>query len=241
MGTIRITFSSASALIIMALAGCTTPKTNEPPVNVLSPDIIAGVVASTLCNSSGGIDFEMETALNYKDRKLTPGVIIDSTFEIKKNDSAAKIVYDYQAHYQFGRDTNPYPGFNFNFQADGNYTVSGISCTGTQTGTYYIANADAIYCHFYGTGSTNGTYTAKKYNLSFTCNIQYIADRTVHLWNHNLGAGTINIAANGTDPSNQPYSYTGLVTFISGTNNCDFVFNGAHYLFDIASGSLQKQ
>jgi hypothetical protein len=241
MGTIRITFFWAFTLVILASAGCTGKKTNEPPVNILSTDIIANVVASTLCSSSGGIDFEIETALNYKDRNLTPGLVIDSTFVIKKNDSAAKILYDYQAHYQFGRDNDAYPGFNFNFQVNGSYTVSDISCTGTQTGTYYIANAEAIYSHFYGTGSTSGTYSSKQYNLSFTCNIQYIADRTVHLWNHNLGAGTINIAANGTDPSNQPYSYTGLVTFISGTNNCDFVFNGTHYLFDIASGSLQKQ
>jgi hypothetical protein len=231
-------------VLAVLFSGCKKSNNSALPSNTVPSDVIAEVIAATICRSDGGIEAQMELAFNYMDRPLTPGAVTDSSSHAKNTDPVTGNAFDFTIRYRFGRTDSIPPKFNFNYQSDGSFSTSYVSCTGTQQGSFTITNMDqpSSYCTMIGTGTSDGTYSSKDHKLDFSCNIQYQIGRTIELpVSSYFGSGTLILTATGTGTSNVPYHYAGAVYYYQVNGEyLEFLFNGVQYQFNVITGTLQK-
>lgn len=196
-------------------------------------------LANLFSSSSGGINTELENAAILAGRAYTPGATIDSSFGFTKNDSAAKINYNYQIHYQFGRSLISPPEFTITYQDSGTCNTPLASTTGSQSGNYVLTGLDTVSTYYTLSGSsiTRSTQKSKHYNISFTCNSQYSIYATMNKNYHTVHDGQALIAVSGTGPSNESFYYSIVFTFI-GNNETMLQMNGVTYYIDLSSGII---
>ena len=116
-------------VLYLGLNSCGKDNSNNDNIVVykIPVDIAARYIAMAFCNASAGINLHLENAAALTAQGHGS---FDTSFTLKKLDSAAAVKYQYQVIYTLARLTSPPPSVTFDYTANGSFSSECDSITG---------------------------------------------------------------------------------------------------------------
>jgi hypothetical protein len=199
-------------------------------------DIAARYITMAFCNASAGINLHMENAATFTSQGKGS---FDSTFTIKKLDSAATVKYQYQVEYTLARQTAP-SQVTFDYTAGGSFSSSVLQSEDEQDGTWIFTTLTQSQLTMNGSGTDGGTQNDVVDKVQFTSQFIYtlqnvMVDKATNM----IASGTATITINGAGPADVHFAYSGTLTF-SGNRQAVLVLGGSTYNFSLLTGNYTK-
>jgi len=201
-------------------------------------DIAARYVAMAFCNASAGINRHLETAAAYAAQGHAS---FDTSFTLKKLDSAAAVKYQYQVVYTLARLATTPPKVTFDYTANGSFSSSAIQSQDEQTGTnWQFTTLDQAMLTLNGSGTDGGQQYALLEKVFFSSDNTYtLKNVMIDKLTGIAASGTAQISIHGSGPAGVAYSYSGTLTF-SGNRESVLVLGGSTFYISLISGSIAK-
>ncbi len=200
-------------------------------------DVVASYVTKAFCNASTGINYHLEKAAGYTS---VGAPAFDSSFTLKKLDSAATVKYSYQVLYTFAILSSSPLKTSFDYTADGSFSSSSLQSQDSQQGDWTITVQDASHLSVNGTGTDGGQQYDVPDKVQFTSQITYtlqnvLADKMTYM----VTSGTAQISISGAGPGAVHFNYSGTLTF-TGNRQAILVLGGSTYNFSLLTGTISK-
>ena len=228
--------------IVLSLGLNSCGKDSSSNDNIIVYKIPVGIaaryVAMAFCNASAGINSHLENAAAFTAQGYGS---FDSTFTIKKLDSAATVKYQYQVGYTFARLTTSPPEVTFDYTAIGSFSSAAIQSQDEQSGNGWgITTLDQSQLTINGSGTDGGQQYAFLEKVSFSSNIIYtfnnvMMDKLTYM----AASGTAQINIRGDGPGGVAYSYSGTLTF-NGNRQAELILGGSTFYISLSTGSITK-
>lgn len=204
----------------------------------LPVDIAARYVAMAFCNASAGINLHLENAAAFTAQGIGS---FDSTFTLKKLDSAAAVKYQYQVIYTLARLTTSPPKVTFDYTANGSFSSDAIQSQDEQSGNNWeFTTLDQSQLTVNGSGTDGGQQYALLEKVLFSSNIIYtftnvMMDKLTYM----AASGTAQISIRGAGPGDVGFSYSGTLTF-NGNRKAELILGGSTFSISLSTGSITK-
>ncbi|MGA3015143.1 MAG: hypothetical protein ABSD71_14035, partial [Bacteroidales bacterium] len=160
-------------ILFLGLNSCgkdSTSGDNNYTVYKVPVDLVSDYTALAFSNASAGINYHLEKSAGYAARGT---ISLDSSFLMKKMDSAATVKYSYQVVYNYSIITSSPLKTAFDYTADGSFSSSSIQSQDSQLGDWNITVQDASHFSLNGTGNDGGTQYAVLDKVVFETRINY--------------------------------------------------------------------
>ena len=226
-------------VLSFGLNSCGKDSSNSDIIVYKIPvDIAARYVAMAFCNSSAGINLHMENAAAFTAQGYGN---FDSTFTLKKLDSAATVKYQYHVEYIFTRFNTSPPKVTFDYTAIGSFSSNSIQSQDEQSGnTWAITTLDQPQLTINGSGSDGGQQYVPMEKVLFSSNIIYTFNNVmIDKLTYMAVSGTAQITIKGGGPAGVAYSYSGTLTF-NGNRKAELILGGSTYNISLNTGSITK-
>jgi hypothetical protein len=225
-------------ILFVGINSCSKDSSNTTTVVVykVPSDIAARYIMMAFCSASAGINFNMENAAAYVANGKGS---FDTTFTIKKLDSAATVKYQYQVDYTLTRFPSP-PQVNFEYTSGGSFSSSVILSQDEQNGTWVFTTLDQSQLTLNGSGTDGGQQYTIVDKVQFTSQFSYTLQNVmVDKITHVIASGAATITISGAGPADVHFNYSGTLTF-SGNHQAVLVLNGSTYNFSLLTGNFTK-
>jgi hypothetical protein len=225
-------------VLSVGLNSCSKESSNTSNIIVyqVPVDIAARYITMAFCNASAGINLHIENAATFT--SLGKGSF-DSTFTIKKLDSAAAVKYQYQVEYTLARQTSP-SQVTFDYTAGGSFSSSVLQSADEQDGTWVFTTLAQSQLTMNGSGTDGGNQNDVVDKVQFTSQFIYtlqnvMIDKTTDM----IASGSATITINGAGPADVHFNYSGTLTF-SGNRQAVLVLGGSTFNFSLLTGNYTK-
>jgi|GEM_PF-3484497 hypothetical protein len=228
--------------IILSLGWNSCGKDNSSNDNIvvykIPVDIAARYVAMAFCNASAGINSHLENAAAFTAQGHGS---FDTSFTVKKLDSAAAVKYQYQVVYTLARLTTLPPKVTFDYTANGSFSSDAIQSQDEQTGNnWQFTTLDQSQLTLNGSGTDGGQQYALLEKVFFTSDITYTLQNVmIDKLTCIAASGTGQITIRGSGPGGVAYSYSGTLTF-NGNRKAELILGGSTFYINLSTGSITK-
>jgi hypothetical protein len=226
-------------VLSLGLNSCGKDSSNNDTITIykVPADISIRYIALAFCNASAGINSHLEKAAAFTAQGFGN---FDSTFLMKKLDSAAAVKYQYNVVYNFARLTTSPPRVNFDYTADGSFSSASIDSQDSQLGNWVVSTLDQPQLTLNGTGHDGGQEYALVEKVLFNSQITYtFNDVMMDKLTYMAASGTAQISINGSGPGGILFGYSGTLTF-NGNRQADLLLGTSTYHINLSSGSVSK-
>jgi hypothetical protein len=227
-------------ILFLGLNSCgkdSTSGDNNYTVYKVPVDLVSDYTALAFSNASAGINYHLEKSAGYAARGT---ISLDSSFLMKKMDSAATVKYSYQVVYNYSIITSSPLKTAFDYTADGSFSSSSIQSQDSQLGDWNITVQDASHFSLNGTGNDGGTQYAVLDKVVFETRINYTLQNVlVDKMTDMVTSGTAKINITGAGPAGVQFSYSGTLTF-TGNRSAVLVLSGSTYYLNLTTGGISK-
>jgi hypothetical protein len=225
-------------MLSVGLTSCSKDSSSSSNVVIyqVPVDIAGRYITMAFCSASAGINMHLETASAYTAQGKAS---FDSSFTIKKLDSAATVKYQYQVQYTLARLTSP-SEVSWDYTAGGSFSSSAILSQDEQNGTWTFTTLDQSQLTVNGQGTDGGTQYAVVDKVQFTSQFSYVFQNVmVDKMTGMVASGTATITINGAGPAAVHFNYSGTLTFL-GNRQAVLVLGGSTFNFNLLTGNLTK-
>ena len=201
------------------------------PVN-----IAARYIAMAFCNASAGINLHLENAAAFTAQGHGS---FDTSFTLKRLDSAAAVKYQYQVVYTLARLTSSPPVVTFDYTANGSFSSDAIQSQDEQTGiNWQFTTLDQGQLTLNGSGTDGGQQYALLEKVFFTSDITYTLQNVmIDKLTCMAASGTGQITIRGSGPAGVAYSYSGTLTF-NGNRKAELILGGSTFYISLNTGAI---
>ena len=242
MNRIILLLFGAGVMIFLPLSCSTGDDGNQDTIYIVPSGAVSEYIATSVSSAAGGINDHLENAAVLAGRNYSSGVMSDSSFIHQQADTSAKIKYNYNVNYSFGRTNTSPPKFILNYDADGWFTGPLVNSSGNLTGQDTITGLDTVSAYYllHGTGDGGGSQESKHYNVPFTSTFRATFNNVVlDKVSHMVVSGSATLTASGRGPASISFSYNGILTFL-GNRLATLVFNGKTYQVDLTTATITE-